>query len=46
MKLVLLFTFLLLSTTIFSQDIITSKLGKKTLCRIDKISETTIEYHL
>ena len=30
----------------FSQDIITLKTGKITTCKIDKITETDIEYHL
>ena len=46
MNLILILTFLLAPMSIFSQDVIVSKLGKKTLCKIDKISETTVEYHL
>ena len=45
-RLTLLFSFLSVSTTIFSQDVITSKSGTKTLCKIDKITENSIEYHL
>ena len=28
-----------------AQDVIINKLGKKTLCKIDKITETTLHYH-